>query len=527
MELKSQAPNHPVAGSSGRWLLIARWTVHVLLFVGLLVFVFVGARARFFSPLCPDEEGFLFDGWLVATGSVPYRDFFEAKPPVIFFANALGLTLFGLKGFLYRIIPTAVAASSIVLLYPAMIRRRIAPWLAALLAAQAALWLLSSDFHDGGLNDSETYGFALTLLGFSLASLSNLFKARSGKVALQLLGGICFGLAVLSKELFVLSVIPAWLLAARLPENGKWDWRRLGFSGLGGLTVGLSFVVYLVANSAFARYWELLRFYRTFAANYCIDIGRFPRVSGMAVIWQSWAMLRQELYNVSHLAFVLALGFALLLLLWRKPKGRWIDLVIALLAVLGGIMAISAGHCLWRHYYLMGTTGLLLLGVVGAQALSDYFSERRVLVPLAVGLLLLGLFVFVGKGPIRTALATTPALDSRPAVDPLLTQTIEQHSKPGEYILLTATPLVYIMMDRKSPLPIAFFLDEILPYDPTLQIDSLRAKLQQRIPRVCYLGGIYYARQGTYRRLLFEPFLAEHHYIKINDQLWYLPDGQN
>lgn len=502
------------------------WTVPAL-FLGVLVaFTFLLARARFFAPISFDEEGFLFTGWLVHKGYVPYRDFFEAKPPVIFFANALGVALFGLKGFLFRIIPTVVAIPSIFMIYVAMIKRRIAPWLAALLTAQIALWLLGSDFHDTGLNDSETYGLAFTLLGFSFTSLSDRFKATAGRVAMQLAGGICFGLAVLSKELFVFSVIPAWLLAARSPEEAKWEWRRLLFSALGGLIVGLSFITYLVTTSAFFRYLDLLQFYRNFADRYCIDVGRFPKVSGLAVIPPSWAMLHDQLYNVNHLAFVMCLGFALLVLLARRraANGRWVDVSIAIIAVLLGMVAVSIGHCFWRHYFLMGMIGLVLFSVLGAEALSSYLVGKQQRTSVAVAIALLGLLVFVAREPARAAFTFNVASDSTPEIAPIVVETIEKHSKPGDYILVTETPLVYVVMNRKSSLPIAFFLDDILPYDPTLQIDSLREKLEARLPKVFYMGNKYYARQTTYRLLLFEPLLAEHDYVKVSEGLWYLPE---
>jgi len=519
----------PLFAAGSLWLLFApRWrAAHALPLSLLIGLVFLCARARFFAPIGFDEEGFLFDGWLVTNGSVPYRDFFEAKPPVIFFANALGLAVFGLKGFLFRIIPTAIAVSSIFLFYPAMIKRRVVPLLAGLLAAQVALWLLGSDFHDTGLNDSETYGFALTLLGFSFVSLSDGRPGSPGKVALQVLGGICFGLAVLSKELFVLSVIPAWLMAARLAKTAKWDWRRLMFSAAGGLVTGLIFVTYLATHSAFLRYLDLLRFYRTFAANYCIDVGRFPKVSGLAVLLPSWNMLHEQLYNLNHLAFVLSLGSAFLLFLWRRPRGtgRWIDVAIVTLAVVLGMIAVSVGHCFWRHYFFMGMTGLILLSVAGAEAVSGYLAERRPGFSVPMAIVLSGLFIYVAAGPVRTALAAKPTLNSGPDIPQIVTETIDKHSKPGDYVLMTESPLVYIVTNRKSPLPIAFFLDDILPYDPTLHIDALQERLEQYLPKVCYFGSSLSARQTTFRRLLFEPLLAEHYYIKVRDDLWYLPES--
>ena len=509
------------------------WIGNALLLFLLLVFIYLGARARFFGAIYWDEEIFIWDGWRVNAGTVPYRDIFEPKPPVIFFANALGLALFGLKDFLFRIVPTTVAVASILVFYAAMLRRRIAFWLSTLLTAQIALWLLGADLHDGSLNDSETYGFAFTILGFSVGSMASSLERRSVRIALQLLSGICFGLAVLSKELFVFSVIPAWLMAARRSEEGRWDWRQLWLSAMGGVAMGLLFLTYLVTHSAFDRYLALLRFSRTFAANYCIDVGRFPRVSGLSVLLPSWRMLHDRLYNFNHLIFVTVLWVALLLLMWRRPKStpRIADLVIALTAVLMGMVAVSVGHCFWQHYFLMGTTGLMLFSVIGAQAVSTYLRElsRRASAFAFIGLF--SIFLFVAGGSIRVMFAE--AYTHRVVSwDPLVLETIDEHSKPGDYILATEGPLIYVATNRKNAIPVAAADDSLLPYlgaeSPSLQIDSLRDQLERNLPKVCYFAGpSFRSRQEMWHELLYDPLLRKHHYVQVNGRLWYLPGPSN
>jgi len=520
-------------GLCGIVLISRQQLYHVPLFVALAAFVFFLARSRFLAPISSDEGYFIFYGWLIKGGHVPYRDFIEPKPPVIFFANALGLFFFGLKGFLFRIVPTVIAVISIAFLLAAMIKRQVATWLAVLLTAQVALWLLGDQFHDSGLNDSETYGFAFTLLGFSIGAMGSSLQARRSRIATSLLSGICFGLAVLSKELFVLSVIPAWLLSARRIDE-PWDWRQHLISAGGGIGVGLSFLAYLVARSALPSYLDTIKFSRIFAANYCFDIGRFPKVSGFELLRHSWSMLHDQLYSLSHLGFILALWAALPLLVFQKIAIRTtaFKILIAASAVLLGIVAISVGYCFWRHYYLMGTMGLLLLSLLGAEALSKFLRGRNAWLALVAYVVLLALFAFVAKTPIQKLLAEKHLPAPVVPVDPVAVEAINQHSKPGDYILDTDSALLYVMTNRKSPLPIVGFTDEFLAAGtearlPSMQIAHLRAKLEQHLPKVCYFSSPYRPRQETYHRLLFDPFLQDHHYVRINDSLWYLPDGAN
>jgi hypothetical protein len=503
----------------------------LVLLVVFTYFIYLHTRARLLSPIRFDEESFVWGGWLMTQGGVPYRDFFDPKPPVIFFANYLGLTLFGFKESLFRIVPTVLALASIFFFYLALLKRKIVPWLTALLTAQVALWLLGPEFHDSGLNDTETYGFSFTLLGFSLGSLSGSLKVRSRQIALQLLSGICFGLAVFSKELFVFSVIPAWLIVARRQREGGWSWRQLVFSTAGVLAVTIALLIYLVSHSAFGPYLDLIGFYRTFAANYCIDIGLFPRVSGLSVLLSSWSSLHDVLYNFRHLAFVLTLWGAPLVLIRRSANSlpRRIELAIALVAVVLGMIAVSIGHCFWVHYFLMGTTGLVLLSVTGAEALSRFLSEKGVLASVAAFAGLSVLLLFVGYGPTKVVLKKEPIFQHVPW-DPLLIQTIEQHSKPGDYILTTEGPLLYVAMSRKSPLGINCFVDETLPYvtaqNRVLRMEILRENLEKHLPKVCYFPAWLRPRQDNYHQLLFDPLLLKYNYTKVNDFIWYLPDAK-
>jgi hypothetical protein len=498
-------------------------TAQIALLLGLLALGYVGLRARFLALIGFDEEIFLWQGSLVQQGQIPYRDFFEAKPPIIFFANAIGLTLFGLDNLLFRIVPSATALVSLVAFYFAVIRRRVVPWLAALLTAQIALWLLGSDFHDYSLNDSETYGVAFTLLGFSLGS----HATRSGKVSWQIASGMCFGLAVLSKELFVLSVLPAWLLTQSTEETEKWRWRPLLFSAAGGITIGLSFLIYLTINSALIPYFDILRYAKTFAAGYCVDMGRFPEISGWASILQSWERLHAQLYDVKHLAFVLPLWLALPLALRSRPKAIITLWMVAFAGVLLGMIAVSVGHCFWKHYFLMGTIGVLLPAVLGAEAVTRYLSTRRSAITAMFCSSLCGLFFFVALPPVRTMLAVT----GFPRVvlwDPVVADTIEKHSKPGDYILAPEGPLIYVVTKRKNPLFVVNPPDTLLPYlkdaDPRLQIDSLQAELERNLPKVCYFAGWMRPNQEMWHQLLFDPILVKHGYVRVNDGLWYLPD---
>jgi hypothetical protein len=517
-ESRSQIRRLPTVPSAANALLLS-----ILL---LLAWFYV--RARFLAPISFDEEFALWGGWIIMQGGVPYRDFFEPKPPVIFVGNYLGLALFGFKDSLFRIVPTVLVLASIAFFYLALLKRKLTPWLAMLLTAQVALWFLGPEFHDSGLNDSESYGFAFTLLGFSLGSISSSLNGRARAIAVQLLSGACFALAIFSKELFVFSVAPAWLLAVCNRQNGRWDLRHLLLSGAGALVVVSALLIYLITHSALGPYLDLLGFYRTFAANYCIDIGRFPRVSGFSVLLVSWKFLHGAFYNFRHLAFILALWVALLFLIRRSPARRG-ELAIASLSVVLGMVAISVGHCFWMHYFLLGTTGLVLLSLIGAEALSSFLSKKGAAASVISFAVLSALLFFVGYAPTKDVLKKKALFQHAPW-DPVLHETIERHSRPGDYILTTEGPLLYVVTNRKNPLPLNSFVDETLPFvtaeNRVLKMELLRANLEKNLPKVCYFPPWLRPRQDKYHELLFDPLLRKHDYTKVNNSVWHLPEAR-
>ena len=84
-------------------------------------------------------------------------------------------------------------------------------------------------------------------------------------------------------------------------------------------------------------------------------------------------------------------------------------------------------------------------------------------------------------------------------------------------------------MDRQNPLGLNFFVDEILPYvtgkkNRMLKMEILRADLEKHLPKVCYFPAWIRPPQNKCHELLFDPLIAKHHYVKVNELLWYLPE---
>jgi hypothetical protein len=136
-----------------------------------------------------DSGVFLYIGWRIISGDIPYRDVWDHKPPVIFYLNALGLTISGGSRWGIWVIEfislTTAAFISYKLLGKAFGR---AASLFSLL-----IWLLSLNFILLGGNLTTEYTLPLQFACLWLACTSGTKNRASWRYYLiGLLGGVIF-----------------------------------------------------------------------------------------------------------------------------------------------------------------------------------------------------------------------------------------------------------------------------------------------------------------------------------------------
>lgn len=508
--------------SSLNWINVKIFAFLILI---ILPFILIYSRARFFSPVSFDEEFYLWHGWMILKGLVPYRDFFEPKPPVIFFANGIGLGLFGLKDNLFRYVPGLLAALSVLTLYFGFIRNKINPLLATLLTLQFAYWLLGPEFHDSGLNDVETYALAFCGLGLGLNLWGSHAHAEK-KMAIHSVAGFCYGLSVLSKELFLFSVLPACILTAYetqpVTSVGPWRKKQLLYTAAGGATIGLTFLFYLIGTQSLFAYFKVLNFSFNFAANYCIDLGVFPRLGLFGTLIESLGRLHGTFYNLSHFQLILPL---VLLGLWTHRRSRLIYLFT--ISLFMGGYAVGTGHCFWKHYYLMGMIGALIPALFGARALDTILKQLKPtaakIVYLTLILLILDEMQLTTHRVLKQNFNLTPPVSQ---INPSLVEIVKTYSQPEDLILTLGPPGIYYTSDRMGPLNI-LFLDEVIDYLLPGRTDEERflnsnTRLELKPPKVLHSPLTWRHRTQRAFDHLFLPFLLKNHYFKINEETWIL-----
>ena len=88
---------------------------HIVCIILVLIYLVLVSYKNYCTPVPKDEEVYITGGYLVLEGLIPYKDFFDVKPIVIYVMNALGLLLFGTRGCAFRLMPYVFIFPAIIL----------------------------------------------------------------------------------------------------------------------------------------------------------------------------------------------------------------------------------------------------------------------------------------------------------------------------------------------------------------------------------------------------------------------------
>ncbi len=469
------------------------------------------AQRQLYEGLGFDESYFLFEGWAVNHHLVPYRDFTEFKPPLVFWLNGLAQRLFGVSNGHYRWMFVLMLVLSTALLLVSLCQRGVMRPVAFLAAAAIGYAVLAPHLHDAGLDDSETIGIELFIFG--LAAL--LWRGRGLHVATGL-GGALLGMTVLSKEPYAPVVLATWVTFGFVARDDRvLDWRRYArLTTLGVAAVAVPVVLYLLFTGAIPFYVRQTHIYFAYAK----QIGcEHPR-SLSALFAQAWPRLAEKILirDMFESSVPLMAAFAIL------PGWGFAARIGLVLAVLGGWYAVTVGGCYFPHYFVMGLSGLFVWLVLGAVILSRHLDGAPPDVRRWAGWALVAGAV-VQMAPIVGVTARSLRLphprELSTSVPPSVLSYVKQKTKPGDYVLTDGGPEFYVLTGRRPPSRQVTFLDELI--DMTAgntdeeRLSSVRKDLQAHPPKVVYLSPDFASRKVRTRHALLEPFLAAQNYTQV------------
>jgi hypothetical protein len=201
-----------------------------------------------------DSGVFLYVGWRILNGELPYLNVWDHKPPVIYYLDALGLGLAQGSPWGVWWLEVAFLFAASVLLY-ALVKRFFGFFPAAL---ASFLWLFTLMYMLARGNTTEEYPLVMQIGALFLFYLAE--RERDGKYTWRgLLIGLLAGLTFFTRQtsIGVFLAIGVYIVAARLWQH---DFRKLLADLLpilaGGLIVIAVVYIYFKSHGAMGRFWE-------------------------------------------------------------------------------------------------------------------------------------------------------------------------------------------------------------------------------------------------------------------------------
>jgi hypothetical protein len=499
---------------------------HAPLF-GVTALAFLTLNKRFYnSPVGYDEDFFVWGGWCIRKGLVPYRDFTHFKPPIVFVTHALAQAIFGFENNGFRTFFAAFPLAALLALQASLIARGIGRFIAMATILGIVSLFVNPAWHDDALSDSESIGLSYYVLGLALL----LWEGRFTKLTLAL-GGFFMCCCVLSKEPFLPVVLCTWLGLLWLrgkPGPTRESVLMFGRHSLMGVAVfTLALCLYMVPTGALKAYMTMaVRYSRTYRGprSYCVALGLFQPSTPMGELREAWDRLRATFLNEKVLGYLAPLASAGAVFAYRRSPGLF---TVMVLGCLGALWAATASQCPWPHYYNMSMAGVVFVLVAGVDSMKGPLRESDRRIQGAVSVAAVTIFVLhMYPDVYREAKAEYRRQAWREPV-PGVMALIAKVTKPSDRIFTTGPPILYVQADRVSAVRESDILDEFLgSYDGSTDEEKLRPLYRQLVrnePKVVILDPEHRERKARHDRSLLMPYLADFRYVKVNDNVYVRP----
>jgi 4-amino-4-deoxy-L-arabinose transferase-like glycosyltransferase len=350
-----------------------------ILLAASLVLIVVAVRAPLLPiPLERDEGEYAYIAWRLGYNELPYRDWFDQKPPAVFYVYRLAVMLpFEAVRAIHFVALLFSATSACALFFLGLrFMGRFWAWLAAAVFAILAV----DPLLEGTAANTEL--FMLCPLILSQIALVTAINRQKKTVLFMLLAGALTGVAFMFKQVAIVN----WLLLTALyPLFVRGENRlRAAISFAAWSAAGLSTVLGLVVLYFFAE-GGLRDFVENVFTHNLQYIGAVPASARLEYCWATLTTLARTQAIVWLFA---ALGLIALL---KSGKVAWSALLTVWLIT--SVIGASASGYFFPHYFQQLLPPLALAAAVGADRLHAVL-----------------LFKFLPDGARRAILAGTLAL---------------------------------------------------------------------------------------------------------------------
>ncbi len=458
-----------------------------------------------------DSGVFLYIGWRILNGELPYRDVWDHKPPIIFYINALGLAFSGGSRWGVWLIELICLMLASFIGYKIM-RKALGTFPAV---CSTLLWLLTLFFVIDGGNLTTEYTLPLQFAAWllSMSIFEKPYCCHWQWMLLGFLGAIAFYTKQTAIGIWISIILYLILYRVRSNQLKKLLFEVLNFC-FGFIAVSISWIIFFYLMGGLFHFWSA-----AFDFNFVYSM---PMISFLD-------RLRPFIVGIMPLAQVGLLQFGgigyllgLVLVIFRKDiLHHWSpSLIIGLLDLPIEFVLISFSGRSYSHYYMTLLPAFAFFTGITFWILfsSRYLDEVPQSIKNVLVLGIIGVFLFASLNQYRTKVISFRS-GQHPAVEYIITET-----NPKDTVLLWgAEASINFFSHRKSPTRFVYqyplytqgyvneamvieFLDDVIQHRPRLIIDTHNAMtpifqfpiytydVEQRI---AYLQCYYRVVEGT------------------------------
>lgn len=287
-----------------------------------------------------DEGAYGYLGKLAASGFTPYVDFYEMKPPFLFYLYGLGGGVFGFSDLGLRLFGLFLNVVSCLLIYLTLKRYVQKPY--ALISAAMFALLSVNPYVFGFTMVAEHIVNALVLLSVYLVHKSYDLKG----LKFLILAGASFAIAILTKQTAIV-LSPVFLLIFILEKNKKPWMTQTAWFAAGAIIPALLMLILLMITGSLdeALYWLI-----KYPSQYTSTVGFEKGMGFLRFFFSRITGFQMSLFIIASLALITNLIY------FKRRPNNWL-LIYLFLAV----VSILPGFRFYGQYWLLLFVPLAML----------------------------------------------------------------------------------------------------------------------------------------------------------------------
>jgi len=445
--------------------------------LGTIIALFPGNPANMTLP-SRDSGVFLYVGWRFLNGDIPYRDVWDHKPPLIYFVDALGLTLTPHSLWGVWFLQFIFIFFTLLLVYKLLDQEF------GIYAALAGIIILTSGLltilEKGNVTEEYALVFQVLCFWLFINAWKKNFPIRDS-FWIGVLGGLAFNFKQTTIGIWI--TYGLFLLAIRLFQR-KFPFQDLLSLLAGWLIPSFLLVIYLASQNALTDFWE-----QAFLYNF-VYIGKHEGIRRLIPVFLKGFLYLQN----GWVLYLCIVGWLVgLIYVWVKRKA-FADIHPLILIVLVNlpieIILITISGRSILHYYLTPLPVMAILAGILVYTVPFLFERilqldalkiPRWVPPVVLAIVLLGQFGQIKYYPQYVRILRDN--DYAPLIDYVAKNTKES----DQVLLIGAESVVNFLTRREAPTryvyqyPLALlgrrpmfeeYFNQILENKPTLIIDT-------------------------------------------------------